>query len=45
MGSVYILKTEPTGFANGLDVGCEQKRRVRNFWSKGGMEVKKNAEV
>lgn len=29
-GSVagYILKAEPTGFADGLDVECEKKRKV-----------------
>lgn len=45
MASGHILKTEPTGLANELDMGCKQKRGVRSFWSKGGIEVEKNAAV
>ena len=49
MGSRHISKTGPTGFASGLDVGCEQKGGARSFCSKGGIrlpstEVKKDAE-
>ena len=45
MSSGHILKTEPTEFANRLDMGCEQKRGVRSFWSKGEIKIDKNAEV
>lgn len=30
LGLDYIWKVEPTGFANGLYMGCERKRKVKD---------------
>ena len=30
MASICILKLESVGFADGLDTGCERKRRIKN---------------
>lgn len=44
MASGWILKLEPTDFANGFDVGCRRKRGVRGT-SKNQPEQLKDAET
>lgn len=31
MNAGYILKVEPTRFANGQDMRCEEKRKVKKY--------------